>query len=157
MRFVGQFLLITTLLTIAGLIGTIAFGFTATPVHVANHLMVALGTVVIGLFSQSMTMFFFIGTGKELKDKVKGAADEASVVKSTRVMKSKVFPAATWAMLMLMVTFIMGGGVASGKTPRLLHDAMAFATLVLYGRAYWVQLQAMIANADLMQRYLRDE
>ena len=38
-------------------------------------------TVVIGLFSQSMTMFFFIGTGKELKD----ASDQnADVVQRTK-------------------------------------------------------------------------
>ena len=153
----AQFLLITTLLSIAGLIATIVMGFLASPVHAADHILVAFTTVIVGLFSQSMTMFFFIGTGKEIKDKVKGAAEEPDVVRRTRSFKSKVFPTAMYAMLALMVTFIMGGGVATGKTPRWLHDALSFGTLVLFLRAYWVQLHAMAANADLMQRYLRDE
>ncbi len=153
----AQFLLVTTLLTIAGLIATMIAGFTASPAHVAQHIFFSLGTVVIGLFSQSMTMFFFIGTGKEIKDKVKGAAEEAEIVNRTKLFKSKVFPTAMYAMLVLMVTFIMGGGVGSGKTPRLLHDVMAFATLAMYARAYWVQLRAMTENADLMERYLRTE
>ena len=152
----AQFLLVTTLLTIAGLIATIVVGFLASPGHVAQHIMFALTTVVVGLFSQSMTMFFFIGTGKEIKDKVKGAAEEGDVVQRTRDFKSKVFPTATYAMLVLMVTFIMGGGVASGKTPRWLHDILSFGSLAMYARAYWVQLRAMMENADLMQRYLRD-
>ncbi len=152
----AQFLLITTLLTIAGLVATIVMGFLASPSHAAQHILFALTTVVIGLFSQSMTMFFFIGTGKEIKEKVKGAADEPAVVQHTRQFKARVFPAAMYAMVALMVTFIMGGGVSTGKTPRWLHDALAFGTLLLFVRAYWVQLQAMAANADLMQRYLRD-
>ena len=64
----AQFLLITTLLTIAGLLATGVMGFLASPGHVAQHILFALATAVIGLFSQSMMMFFFIGTGKELKD-----------------------------------------------------------------------------------------
>jgi amino acid transporter len=152
----AQFLLITTLLSIAGLIATMVMGFLASPVHAAEHIIIAFTTTIIGLFSQSMTMFFFIGTGKEIKDKVKGDADEPAVVQRTRQFKSKTFPAAMYAMGALMITFIMGGGVASGQTPRWLHDVLSFGTLILFLRAYWVQLQAMTANADLMQRYLRD-
>ena len=152
----AQFLLITTLLTIAGLIATSVMGFLASPVEAARHIYFALGTVFIGLFSQSMTMFFFIGTGKEIKDKVKGASEESEVVQRTKHFKAKVFPAAMYAMTLLMITFITGGGVGSGATPRWLHDVFSFGTLLLYARAYWVQLQAMMSNADLMQRYLRD-
>jgi hypothetical protein len=152
----AQFLLVTTLLTIAGLIATIVVGFMASPGHVAQHILFALMTVVIGLFSQSMTLFFFIGTGKQLKDKTRGGDAEAAVRKETRALTMKVSPAATYAMLVLMVTFITGGGVASGKTPRWLHDALTVASLVLYARAYVVQLHAMMANAALMEKYLRD-
>ena len=115
----AQFLLITTLLSLAGLVATIVMGFLVSPGHVAQHIFFALATTIVGLFSQSMTMFFFIGTGKEIKEK---ANNDAGVVQKTRAFKSRVFPAAMWAIAALMVTFIMGGGVASGKTPRWLHE-----------------------------------
>ena len=149
----AQFLLVTTLLTIAALIATGVFGFLATPVHVAKHIFFALGTVVLGLFSQSMTMFFFIGTGKEIKEKSNANPD---VVQRTRAFKSQVFPAAMYAIGALMVTFIMGGGVASGKTPWWLHLSLSIASVIMYARAYWVQLQAMLENASLMERYLKE-
>jgi len=149
----AQFLLITTLLTIAALIATGVFGFLATPAHVAKHIFFALGTVVLGLFSQSMTMFFFIGTGKEIKY---AANNDAEVVQRTKAFKSKVFPTAMYAMAALMVTFIMGGGVASGKTAHWLHLTLFAASAAMYGRAYWVQLQAMLENAALMEKYLRE-
>ncbi|HUJ12948.1 MAG TPA: hypothetical protein VL284_04075 [Thermoanaerobaculia bacterium] len=150
----AQFLLITTLLSIAGLIATGIAGFLASPGHVAQHIFLALGTVVMGLFSQSMTMFFFIGTGKQMKDKVKGSASEADVKRSTRAMAMRVSPAATYAMAMLMITFIMGGGVSTGKTPRWLHLTEVILTIVLFARAYWVEIQAMQQNADLMDKFL---
>ena len=41
-------------------------------------------TVVIGLFSQSMTMFFFIGTGKEIKDAAKNDAEARALLTAFR-------------------------------------------------------------------------
>jgi small-conductance mechanosensitive channel len=150
---VAQALLISTLITIAGLIVTVVMGFRATPAHVADHIIVALVTVVVGLFSQSMTMFFFIGTGKELKEK---SDQDVTVVQQTKDFKSRVFPAAMWAMTAIMVTFITGGGVGSGKTPVWLHDALTFVSIAMFVRAYWTQIRAMNENATLMARYLRD-
>jgi hypothetical protein len=149
----AQALLISTLLTIAGLLITIVVGFRATPAHAADHIITAIVTVVVGLFSQSMTMFFFIGTGKELKD---ASRQDASVVQSTKMFKSSVFPAAMWAMTAIMVTFITGGGVGSGKTPVWLHDALAALSIFMFARAYWIQIRAMNENATLMERYLKE-
>ena len=150
---VAQALLISTLLTIAGLIATIVMGFRASPARAADHIITAIVTVVIGLFSQSMTMFFFIGTGKELKD---ASSQNADVVQRTKAFKSRVFPAAMWAMATIMVTFITGGGVGQGKTPVWLHNALSALSIVMYARAYWIQIRAMNENASLMERYLRE-
>ena len=149
----AQALLISTLITIAGLIATIVVGLRATPAHVADHIITALVTVVVGLFSQSMTMFFFIGTGKELKEK---SEQDSDVVTRTRHFKSRVFPAAMWAMTAIMVTFITGGGVGSGRTPLWLHNALAAVSIFLYARAYVIQIRAMNENATLMERYLKE-
>jgi hypothetical protein len=153
---VAQFLLISTLLTIAGLIATSIAGFMATPTHAAQHIMFALMTVILGLFSQSMTLFFFIGTGKQLKDKVKDTIHDAEVRRATRALTMKVSPAATYAMFVIMITFITGGGVGSGRTPRWLHDVLTIASIAMYARAYWIEIQAMTASADLMEKYLKD-
>lgn len=153
----AQALLISTLLTIAGLIATSIQGFRASSgPDVGNHIILALVTVVIGLFSQSMTLFFFIGTGKEIKDKAKGEADENSIVVDTKRFKNQVFPAALYAMTAIMVTFILGGGIHRGKLPVWTHTSLTVVTILFYMRAYWVELRAMNENADLMQRFLRD-
>jgi hypothetical protein len=149
----AQFLLTTTLLSIAGLIATIVAGFRATPEHASTHILISLGTVILGLFAQSMTMFFFIGMGKEVKE---ASGQNAEVVARTRAHKAKVFPAATYAILVLMVTFITGGGVKTGKTPVWLHIVLAAASLFMLGRAYVIELRAMEDNARLMEEYLKE-
>jgi hypothetical protein len=152
----AQALLFCTLFTIAGLLATMFTGYIShTGADIGRHILFSLPTVVIGLFSQSMTMFFFIGTGKEIKDKAKGAADEKEVVAATRRYKSSVFPAAMWAMGAIMVTFIIGGGVHTGKVPVLVHHLFSLASVMTYGRAYWVEIRAMDENARLMERFLR--
>ena len=153
----AQFLLSTTLLTIAGLIVTMFVGYTAnSPAEIGRHILFALGTVVVGLFSQSMTMFFFIGTGKEIKEKARGAGDAPSVVQRTRDFKSKVFPAALYTMITIMVTFIIGGGVHTGKAPVWLHHLLSIASIGMFLRAYWIELKAMSENAGLMERFLKE-
>jgi mannose/fructose/N-acetylgalactosamine-specific phosphotransferase system component IIC len=149
----AQFLLTMTLLSIAGLIASIVAGFRSTPAHASTHILIALATVIVGLFAQSMTMFFFIGMGKEVKE---ASGQDPEVVRRTRAHKAKVFPAATYAIAVLMVTFILGGGVKTGKTPVWLHTALAAASLVMLARAYYVELRAMEDNARLMEEYLKE-
>ena len=154
----AQFLLITTLFTIGGIIATIIGGYMASPgPEVGNHILMALVTVIVGLFSQSMTMFFFIGTGKEIKKKAKGERDEATVVADTRRFKNEVFPAAFYSMMVLMITFIVGGGVHTNKLPSWIHQVLSFASLAMFIRAYWLELRAMDQNSRLMVRFLKDE
>ena len=154
----AQFLLISTLFSIAGIIATMIGGYLATPgAGVGNHILTALVSTIVGLFSQSMTMFFFIGTGKEIKQKVRGARDEAAVVADIRRFKQKVFPAAFYSMMVLMVAFIIGGGVHTGKLPGWLHQLLAFIALGMFVRAYVLEVRAMDENARLMERFLREE
>ena len=39
----------------------------------------------------------------------------------------------------------------------LLTIAGLIATIVMYARAYWIDIRAMNENATLMERYLREE
>lgn len=153
----AQALLITTLLTIAGILATSFVGYIAhSPALMGRHILFALPTIVIGLFSQSMTMFFFIGTGKEIKDKARGMPDEQSVVAATKRFKARVFPVAFYSMIVLMITFIVGGGAHTGKMHPLVHHLLALASIALYARAYWVEIRVMDENAVLMERLLKE-
>ena len=73
-------LLLTTLLALAGFLATGAQGLlVASALHsaaplagrlVTRHVGYAIPTVLFSLFSQSMVIFYFIGTGKLVKEEV---------------------------------------------------------------------------------------
>ena len=77
-------LLLTTVVALAGFLATCAQGGAvaaglssplAAKLLVTRHVGMAVPTVLFSLFSQSMVIFYFIGTGKLVKDEVAGYSE----------------------------------------------------------------------------------
>src|SRR5437764_11598025 len=116
-------LLLTTALAIAGFLATSAQGFLlaarlteASPVArglVGQHVLWAIPAVLLSLFSQSMVIFYFIGTGRLVKDEIAGIGEtrKLPILRALRRFKAKTSPPATFAMLAAIATFVLGGWV----------------------------------------------
>jgi hypothetical protein len=104
-----------------------------------------------------MTMFYFIGTGKHVKDLVASLPEGGNLIQRTKVFKAKVFPPALWAMLFTMATMIIGGGVHTHVTwtPPLLHAALAVASLYFNVVVFWKEAKYMAENNMLMEEVER--
>src|ERR1700722_877109 len=142
-----QALLTTTLLSIVCLIGTAVTGFrTGHPWHFLSGIF---ATVLVTL-AQSMTMFYFIGTGKQVKDLVaeQPVPNGTEFVRRTKVFKAKVFPTALWAMLFTMATMILGGGVDTHVwwMPAWVHGVLAAASLYFNLKAFWLDVKYMFED-----------
>jgi hypothetical protein len=98
-------------------------------------------------------MFYFIGTGKQVKDLVAGLPEGGNLIQRTKVFKAKVFPPSLWAMLFTMATMIIGGGVHThvAWTPPLLHGALAAVSLYFNVVAFWKEAKYMIENNMVME------
>src|SRR5947208_15698407 len=114
-------LLTSELLSIVCFIVTLLMGFMVVKTTLAQHVLFGLFTTFLVTLTQSMTMFYFIGTGKQVKDLVASLPTGPALVQRTKIFKAKVFPPALWAMLFTMATMIIGGGV---------HTRVACATPV---------------------------
>jgi hypothetical protein len=119
----------------------------------AQHVLFGFFTTFLVTLSQSMTMFYFIGTGKQVKDLVAALPSAPQFIQRTKVFKAKVFPPALWAMLFTMATMIIGGGVHTkvAWTPPLLHGLLAAASLYFNVVAFWKEAKYMIENNILME------
>src|SRR5438270_13443566 len=104
--------------------------------------------------TQSMTMFYFIGTGKQIKDLVTGLARSGDLIQRTKLFKAKVFPPALWAMLFTMATMIIGGGVHTHVvwTPPVVHGALAAVSLYFNVVAFWKEAKYMSEHNMVMER-----
>jgi hypothetical protein len=146
-------LLTAALLSIISFITTLLMGFSIVKTTLSQHVLFGFFTTFMVTLAQSMTMFYFIGTGKQLKDLVANLARGPEIVQRTKVFKAKVFPPALWAMLFTMATMIIGGGVHTrvSWTPPLLHAGLAAVSLYFNIVAFWKEAKYMIENNILME------
>lgn len=164
-------LLAGTLLALAGFLLTSVQGFAlaahleaahpAARMLVTRHVAYAIPTVLFSLFSQSMVIFFFIGTGRLVKDEVAGypESDRRAVLGVLRGFKAKTSPPATFALLSAIAVFVLGGAVHTRFLPSWVHLAASLVAVATHVWALLSEWRAFIDNGRLMadpKIYVRD-
>jgi len=132
-------LLLLIVFSFLGIVATLASGLAVASGHlgVRGHVSIALPTLVLGLAAQTVSIFYFVGTGVWVKDMVREHGLDAGFVARTREFKKNLSAWSLGAALALMAAFILGGGVDAGKVPWPVHAALAaLAFLVTAVTAY---------------------
>ena len=151
-----------TLLAIAGLLVTSIQGFAvASGLHalaplakglVTRHVGYAIPTVLFSLFSQSMVIFFFIGTGRLVKDETADypETERRRILLALADLKRRTSPAATFSLLSAIAVFVLGGAVHTRALPSWTHLAAAVGAVALHVWALLAEWRAFGDNARLM-------
>ena len=114
------------------LAASIVIGYTV-PAQVAalkSHFLLALLSTTLLVMAHSFIMFFLIATGVEMKDMEKERGWGDSFRRRTIDMKSQVFPAMTFALLLVLANFIMGAAAHTRAVPARVHEGLAWLTLL---------------------------
>ena len=155
-------LLAGTLLAIAGFLLTSVQGFVvgahlaqADPLVrflVTKHVAYAVPTMLLSLFSQSMVIFFFIGTGRLVKDEIAAysEADRRAVLAVLRGFKRRTSPPATLALLSAIAVFVLGAAVHVRVLPSWVHLAAALTAVATHLWALGAEWSAFLENGRLM-------
>ena len=163
-----------TLLAIAGLLVTSVQGFAvASGLHgsmvgpiakalVTRHVGFAIPAVIFSLFSQSMVIFYFIGTGRLVKDDTARwpEAERRRILTALSDLKRRTSPAATFALLSSITVFVLGGAVHTRALPSWTHLAASVGAVVIHCWALAVEWKAFADNARLMadpRRFAREQ
>ncbi len=156
-------LLLTTGLAVAGFLITSIQGFVlaahsaasspAVRALVGQHVRWAIPAVLLSLFSQSMVIFYFIGTGKLVKEEVAAYPQEEKVriLAVLAGFKRKTSPAATLALLCAIAVFVLGGAVHTHALPSWTHLAASVAALATNLWGFFVEFAAFGENNALME------
>jgi hypothetical protein len=156
--FVALALTLLSLFTLAGLVlsgvtgWALSHGLAANP-SAARHIALAVPAVLFSLFTQSMVLFFFIGTGKLLKDAAAARPDEAGrkyILGRVRDFKVRTSGLATFAPLSALTCGLLGVTSHTGKTPAGLHLVSAAVAFVLHLVAFGREVVAMAETNQLM-------
>src|SRR4030095_3384940 len=93
----------------------------ATDPDMPLHVLVGLASSLLLLFSHCWIMFYLIGTGKAIKDAVRDNGLDPAFAEETKRFKNASYPSMMLAMVLVMATCVLGGGVATGSLPALGH------------------------------------
>jgi 4-hydroxybenzoate polyprenyltransferase len=149
----GRALLIVGAMATLGVIAAAVVGYllkSPTDAHMPLHVLVGLASSLLLLFSHCWIMFYLIGTGKAIKDAVKENGLDPAFAEETKRFKNLSYPWLMLAMGLVMATFILGGGVATGSVKAWVHHALFYAAVLVQGYTLWVERRVLTDNERLM-------
>lgn len=153
----GRALLIVGVMATLGLLASAVMGYGVEgPVgrqfgpEMTRHVLVALASCLLLLFSHCWIMFYLIGTGKAIKEAVAEHSLEPALIEETKRFKNRSYPSLMLAMGLAMATFILGGGAATNSLPSWIHHGLFWATLLVQGRTLLIEKEVLEQNEKLM-------
>jgi hypothetical protein len=147
-RILG-FLFVATILILAWMVYQ-GYRTSAEELNAGGHIRFALFGIVVILFTHTMTLFYFVGTGSRIKKVVREYRLPADFFQRTLRFKSRLFPWLTFTPLVTMVAFIIGGGAHTRFLPGWVHGTLALAALAMNIVTGIVALQCIAENVTLI-------
>jgi protein-S-isoprenylcysteine O-methyltransferase Ste14 len=134
------------------LLVTTALGYLvpADAARMKQHFLLALGSTTLLVMAHSFIMFFLIATGVELKDMEKARGWGDSFRRRTIALKSRVFPAMTFALLLAIANFMLGAAAHTRALPPVVHHATAWLTVAVCLLALYREYRVLGDNNRLI-------
>jgi hypothetical protein len=115
-----------------------------------SHIRLALFGIVVVLFTYSMTLFYFVGTGSRIKKVVREYRLDGDLADRTRRSKSQLFPWLTFTPLVIMAAFIVGGGAHTRVIPGWAHGSLALVGLGMHLVSTFLAIRSIGENVVLI-------
>lgn len=117
-----------------------------------NHIASALTATVLLLFAHTMVMFYFIGTGKKIKEFTSEWDDATKNRIRQRIIeqKRKLFPHMTLICILVVVVFVLGGALSANLISKTLHGWVALSVFVYTIHVSATETIHLFKNIDLI-------
>jgi len=99
-------------------------GYLQFQVFQANHPQFALLSAIFYMFTETLIMFYFIGTGSAIKKSINSERSQISLYAKVKKTKMILFPHLTMNMVLVGVVFILGGAVQMGSVSGWIHGLL---------------------------------
>ena len=107
------------LLVLSGLQGYFQF-----QIIQANHPQFALLSAVFYMFTETLVMFYFIGSGSAIKKSINPERKQTGLYEKVKKTKMLLFPHLMMNMILIGVVFILGGAVQTGSMAGWVHGIL---------------------------------
>lgn len=90
----------------------------------ANHPQFALFSAIFYMFTETLIMFYFIGSGTAIKKTIKLGSADPTLYEKVKKTKMILFPHLTMNMIFVGIVFILGGAVQTGSVSGWIHGLL---------------------------------
>ena len=115
-----------------------------------NHPSLALFTSIIYLFTETLVMFFFVGTGISIKEYVKEQKKDPEFYSRATSIKRTLYPPLLLNIVLVMTVFIIGGGVDTRVIPGWLHGVLFIVAFLHFIKTILIQHRCFKANTEII-------
>ena len=121
----------------------------------------AVISIFVLLFANISSIFYFVGTGRWVKDQAmllmaqgrkKPSVAVWDLYEKANKLKALPMPFATFALVLGLFTFIMGGAHQMHAIPEWIHPSLATLLLLLNWTSHWATFRTIHKNLAILDQ-----
>jgi hypothetical protein len=144
-------LLTAVLASIAGIGTAIYLGLTAASVDtLSRHITIGIFSTMVNLLAHSMMMFYFLGKGKAVREAAEEGGLSREFARRIAVLRKPVFSTGTLAMVVTIITALVGASVDTGVLPAGVHGVIGYTCLAINLGALKVEISALTESGRIV-------
>jgi hypothetical protein len=144
-------LLTAVMASVAGIGAAIYLGLTAAGgAMLSRHITIGIFSTMINLLAHSMMMFYFLGKGKAVREAATEGGLSKEFERRIAVLRKPVFSIGTLAMVVTIITALVGASVDTGMVPAGVHGVLAYSCLAINLGALKVELGALTESGRIV-------
>ena len=140
------------LLSLTGLQGYFQFNIIQ-----ANHPQFALLSVIFYMLTETLIMFYFIGSGTAIKMTIQTGSMNANLYDNVKKTKMKLFPHLTINMIFIGIVFILGGAVQTGRLAGWMHGLLFDLAFIHFIYTAFLQHHGFKDNVEIIGKLAKDK
>ena len=116
----------------------------------ATPLSFLILTSIIYLFTETLIMFFFVGTGVSVKEYMQEQKIQGDFHKRSIAIKRRVYPPQLLNLLIVIVAFILFGAADNQKISLWLYRGALLIGIIQFLNAKWIQNACFRDNTQII-------
>lgn len=124
----------------------------ATAAGMPRHVLMALASTLLLLFSHCWIFLYLIATDRVVRKAVREFGLEPELGAETAGFKRAAFPWLLAAVGLALATMVCGGAALTGSVPVWVHHVFFYATLLVQAGALWTERRVLGANERFLSR-----
>ena len=116
----------------------------------AGHQQFALFSTIFYMFTETLIMFYFIGSGTAIKKEIFRMKINKNYYEKVKKTKMKLFPHLSLNMFLIGTVFVLGGAVQSGSVSGLAHGLLFYFSFIHFLYTLSIQHRGFKENIDVI-------